>query len=377
MRIALHKPFWDVKEFKALQHVLVEKKTGRMGEARNKLIGLAKETLKIDHVVPVSSCTAALEVALQSIPIQAGDEVICPSFTFVSTANAIIRQQAKPIFIDIERKTLNINAHLIEKAITPKTKAIIVVHYAGLACHMKKILSIAKQYRLWVVEDAAHAFGSTYGHHYLGTLGDIGCFSFNETKNLVSDKGGLVISKHKKIIDKAEIIVENGTNKMAFLRNEVKGYEWIESGSNYVLPDILASLALEQVKKMPLIIKKRKWVAQKLHEGLIPMHSKLELPNLIDRQGSNWHIFPILVDASKRDAILSYLRKKGIEAAFHYIPLHLSTFAKKYLNYKSGDFPVTERVAQSLIRLPIYPQMTLTEIQWITRHVKKAAQQFL
>lgn len=373
MEIALHKPFWNKRELNALHKVILRKSHGMMGEARRDLSILSQNVLQVAYSRPVSSCTAALEVALQSLNIKKNDEVICPAFTFVSTACAIARQGATPVFIDIDRHSFNLNPDLLENKITHRTKAIIVIHYAGRAADIKSILKIAKKHKLYVIEDAAHAFGSKINGQPLGTFGHYGCFSFNETKNLTSDKGGLLVSNDEKLIKKSEIIIDYGTNKMAFLRNEAPKYEWVEIGSNYVLPDILATLAIEQIKKLPAILKRRNLIAKKLYEKISEINSnKIELPFFSNTQETNWHIFPILVPNEKRDFIISYLRKKGIQAAFHYTPLHLSTFAKKHLKYKKGDFPITEYVANSLVRLPIYPQMSPKEMNWISRQLNLA-----
>lgn len=330
-----------------------------------------EEFANCKHALFTSSCSAAIELALMSCDIMPGDEVICPSFTFVSTANAVIQQGAKPVFVEINEDTLNIDPDLIEKAITKKTKAIITVHYAGHACEMKKINELASCYKLKIVEDAAQAIGSYYNGRHLGTIGDVGCISFHGSKNLVCGEGGALLTNNNRIAKKAEIIREKGTNRSAFLRGEVDKYTWISKGSSYVQSDILAAIVREQLKKVNVINRMRAKNAQYLTDQLASLGKVIKLPKVIEGAQTNWHIYAIRVEPKFRDWMIDALMAEGIQATFHFIPLHSSPYARKHLGYKSGDLPITEKVSKSIIRLPLYPQLKQEDLNDIAIAVKK------
>lgn|SRR3990167_10976629 len=368
-KIPLHKPFWGKEEENAA--ILAMRSGTGVGDLdfSEKLSQEIKKRFNVEFALPTSSGTAALELACDCL-LRQGDEVILPSFTFSSCANAIMLAGAKPIFCDIDIKTYNIDPAEIEKKITKKTKAIMVVHYAGLACDMDKIMKIAKRHKLFVIEDAAHALGAKYKGKMLGTIGDIGCYSFHGTKNAASGEGGLFVTNNKRVNSLAEIIREKGTNRSAFMRGERKKYTWVHVGKSMILSDILSAIAFEQIKKLDLITQLRRKNARYLLDKLKKLKSEIVLPIEPSFAYSNWHIFGIRVPKQVRPDVIRGLRASGIEASFHYLPLHSSVMGKK-LGYLSGDLPVTEEVASTLIRLPMYPTLKKKDMDFIIKVLGK------
>src|SRR3990167_7092358 len=367
--IPLHKTFWGKEEEKAAVQA-IRQGTGIGDLAFSEV--LEKEISKkldVSYVLPTGSGTAALELAC-ALLLKRGQEVIVPSFTFSSCANAILLAGAKPVFCDIDINTYNIDPAEIEKKITKKTKAIMVVHYAGMTCAIDKILEIANENKLYVIEDAAHALGATFNGKNLGTIGDIGCFSFHGTKNAASGEGGVFVTKDKKIFKNAEIIREKGTNRSSFMRGERKKYSWVKVGRSLILSDILSAIALEQIKKLEQITQLRKKNAEYFLKKLRKLSSKIILPVVSEGTDPNWHIVAIRVPRMMRDRIIKGLREFGIESAFHYLPLHTSQMGKK-LGYKKGDLPVTEEVASTLIRLPMYPRLKKSEMDYMVAALEK------
>ena len=367
--IPLHKPFWGKEEENA---AITAMRSGTgIGdlEFSEKLANEIKKITSSKYVLPTGSGTAALELSCSCI-IKPGDEVILPSFTFSSSANAIILAGGKPVFADIEIATYNIDPKSISKLVSKKTKAIMVVHYAGMACNMDIILKIAKKNSLHIIEDAAHAVGAKYKGKHLGTVGDIGCYSFHGTKNIASGEGGAFLTDNIKLHNKAEIIREKGTNRSSFMRGERNMYSWVDKGSSLILSDILAAIALEQIKKIEQITKLRNDVANYYLKKLQPLKKKIILPQISPDTQPNWHIFAIRVPAPKRDWLIKSLKGYGIHSAFHFLPLHTSIMGEK-LGYKKGDLPITEEVSDTLIRLPIYPNLKKVEIDYIVEALEK------
>lgn len=367
--IPLHKTFWGKEEEKAAITAL------RSGTGVGDLAfseALAKEIstkLDIPYVLPTGSGTAALELAC-ALLLKRGHEVILPSFTFTSCANAILLMGAKSVFADIDINTYNLDPADVEKRITRRTKAIMVVHYAGMACDMDKIMQIANENNLYVIEDAAHALGASYGGKSLGTIGDVGCFSFHGTKNAASGEGGAFVTNDKQIFKTAEIIREKGTNRSSFMRGERKKYSWVKVGRSLILSDILSAIALEQIKKLDKITSLRRKNAEYLLKKLRRLSSKIILPKVSEGTNPNWHIFAIRVPRLARDKVIKGLREFGIESAFHYLPLHASQMGKK-LEYKKGDLPVAEEVASTLIRLPMHPRLKKSEMDYMVEALEK------
>ena len=314
-----------------------------------------KKNIKCKETFLVHSCTAALEMSALLLNIKKGDEIIMPSYTFVSTANAFVMHGARPVFIDIDPATCNINPSQIEQAITKKTKAIVVVHYAGISCDMDPIVKIAKKYKLYIIEDAAQAILSSYKGRPLGSIGDLATISFHETKNVHCGEGGALIINNSKFIKRAKIIRDKGTNRDLFNQNMVKKYTWVDYGSSYGLSEINAAFLYEQLKQAKKITRKR-LVIFKLYHKLL---EKLEIKKLITRPTiptyatANGHMYYILVKNNKRDKLIKYLQQKKIQTVFHYIPLHSSPFGKLKATTKS-TMRNTNMISNNLLRLPMH-----------------------
>ena len=325
----------------------------------------------INNLLLTTSCTHSLELAALLSELKEGDEVLVPSYTFVSTADAILLRGAKPVFVDIDERTFNMDVNSIEEKITPKTKAIFPVHYAGVACDMDEIMKIAKKYNLIVVEDAAQGVLAYYKDRPLGTIGDYGCFSFHETKNYVMGEGGAIIVKdNDKFLD-AEIIREKGTNRSQFVRGVVDKYTWHKVGSSYLPSDILAAMLYGQLERSDEIMKKRMNIWNKYNESfkLLEKKGKLIRPYIPNYAKHNAHMYYIILpNEETRNTLMENLKERGISAVFHYIPLHTSPMGIK-LGYKKGDLPVTEEYAGRLLRLPLYADMTEDETEYVCKTI--------
>jgi dTDP-4-amino-4,6-dideoxygalactose transaminase len=302
------------------------------------------------------SCTAALEMAAILCDLQPGDEVIMPSFTFVSTANAVVLRGAVPVFVDIELDTLNMDAAQVAEAVTPRTKAIFVVHYAGFPADMDALNKIARANCLWVVEDAAQALGSSYKGRSAGSLGDLAAFSFHETKNIISGEGGALCVNAAELVQRAEIIREKGTNRSEFSRGTVDKYTWVDIGSSFLPGELIAAFLCGQLEQEANIRKRRIGLFEKYRAGLIDLAQEGHC--LLTREPphttGNGHMFYLLLpDRTARDALIEFLKERGIVAPFHYIPLHSAPAGKKY-GRAHGALPNTQKVSDTLIRLPMY-----------------------
>jgi dTDP-4-amino-4,6-dideoxygalactose transaminase len=304
------------------------------------------------------SCTAALEMSAILANIQPGDEVIMPSYTFVSTANAFVLRGAVPVFVDIRFDTLNINEKLIEKEITKKTKAIVVVHYAGVACEMDYIMGLAKSYGLLVIEDAAQACMSSYKGRMLGTIGHIGCFSFHETKNIISGEGGAILINCENLLDRAEIIREKGTNRKKFIQGLTDKYTWTDIGSSYLPGEIVAAFLWAQMQEAAFITQKRKDIWNYYKQNLEVLNPNFISGNILPECSHNAHMF-YLINKSERSraTILKILKDREINCVFHYVPLHTSPFGKR-VSKREYFLPITDYVSANLIRLPMWVGLT-------------------
>jgi dTDP-4-amino-4,6-dideoxygalactose transaminase len=302
------------------------------------------------------SCTAALEMAAILANIQPGDEVILPSYTFVSTANAFVIRGAVPVFVDIRPDTLNIDESLIETAITHRTKAIIPVHYAGVACEMDTIMDIAKQHDLLVIEDAAQGIMSTYKGKALGTIGHLGAYSFHETKNIISGEGGALLINDERFVERAEIIREKGTNRSLFFRGQVDKYTWVDVGSSYLPGEVIAAFLWAQMEEAEDITRRRLAIWDKYHAALalLEQSGKLRRPVISDNCQHNAHMYYVLLESlEKRTEMIAQLKSKGINAVFHYVPLHSSPAGKNY-GRAIGDMKNTNDLSDRLLRLPLW-----------------------
>ena len=306
------------------------------------------------------SCTAALEMAAMLLDIKEGDEVIMPSYTFVSTANAYVLMGARPVFVDICKDTMNIDEKCIEKAITSRTKAIVVVHYAGVGCNMDEIMRISNSYNIPVIEDAAQALLATYSDKYLGTFGAIGCFSFHETKNFTMGEGGAIILNDDRLIEKAEIVREKGTNRISFNRGTIDKYYWVDKGSSYLPSDINAAYLYAQLEMSDDILSDRKRTWQKYHDGLLELvkDEKIEIAKIPPNCDHNGHIFFLKCkNEQQRTDFIKFMDENGIKCVFHYVPLHSSPAGRKYGVFYGEDVNTTKE-SLKLVRLPLYYGMS-------------------
>lgn len=319
-----------------------------------------------------TSCTHALEMSALLSDIQEEDEIIMPSYTFVSTANAFVMRGAKIVFVDIRPDTMNINEKLIEDAITKNTRAIVPVHYAGVACEMDKILEIASQYNLLVIEDAAQGVMSTYKGQALGTIGDFGCFSFHETKNYSMGEGGAILIRDEKYIERAEIIREKGTDRSKFFRGQVDKYTWVDSGSSYLPSELNAAYLYAQLESADIINSDRLRTWKLYNENLEVLEKQgfIERPYIPSECVHNAHMYYIKVkDIDQRTDLISYLKDQGILSVFHYVPLHSSPAGTKFGRFH-GDDIYTTKESERLLRLPLYYKIKESEVEYICEKVK-------
>jgi dTDP-4-amino-4,6-dideoxygalactose transaminase len=372
-RIPFNKPFLVGKELYYIAQSVLSGKIAGDGIFTRKCQALMEETFLAAKICLTHSCTAALEMAAILTGVGPGEEVIMPSFTFVSTANAFFARGAKIAFVDIHKDTLNIDVTRIEEAVTDNTKVIVPVHYAGIGCEMDTIMDIARKHSLLVVEDAAQGVNAKYKGQYLGTIGDIGTYSFHETKNYISGEGGAIVLNNQKFFERAEIIREKGTDRSRFFRGEVDKYTWVDIGSSFLPSDILAAFLYAQLENMEQINKRRSVLFDYYYKALIPLvnDGKLRLPYVSSECESNSHLFYIILnDENTRDSLMEYLKSKGISAVFHYYPLHLSQIGRS-MGYSDGQFPVTESMSSRLLRLPFYYEVTDEELDEVVTRINQ------
>lgn len=370
-RIPFNKPFIVGNELDNIAQCLVAGHTGGDGRFTKQCQRLLEEKFEAGRVLLTTSCTSALEIAALLCDLEPGDEVILPSYTFVSTANAFFLRGARPVFVDIRPDTLNIDETLLEAAVTQRTKAIVPVHYAGVGCEMDSIGSFARKHGLYVIEDAAQGVNATYKGAYLGTLGDIGTYSFHETKNFICGEGGALVTGKSDFAERAEIIREKGTNRSQFVRGQVDKYTWVSKGSSYVPADILAAFLYAQLENMAKITARRKSIYDTYQAALQPLADRglLSLPTIPGECGPNYHMFyVILKDLATRTALIEHLRGQGILAVFHYVPLHTSPIGIG-MGYKRGMLPVTESLSERLVRLPFYCDLEEADIATVVDEI--------
>jgi dTDP-4-amino-4,6-dideoxygalactose transaminase len=332
---------------------------------------LMEDRFSARRVLLTTSCTAALELAAMLCDLRPGDEVILPSFTFVSTANAVVLRGARPVFVDIRPDTLNIDERLIEAAITPRTRAIFPIHYAGVGCEMDDIMAIARRHNLLVVEDAAQGVFAKYKGQWLGTIGHMGCYSFHETKNFSCGEGGALIINDPTFEKRAEILREKGTNRSQFMRGQVDKYTWVDVGSSYVPSDMLAAFLLGQLENMEKITMRRREICLRYASLLAPLveDGLIRIPLIPEHCAPNYHMFYVLAaNLEERTALIAQLRQAGVLAVFHYVPLHSSPFAKS-LGVPQSDLPVTDDTSGRLLRLPMYYDLTDRDVTEVANAV--------
>lgn len=363
MKLPFNRPYTGAKEEEVLIEALRSKHLRGKGSYTKRVQQQMERWLNINHVLLTTSCTHALEMAMMTLNIGAGDEVIMPSFNFVSSANAVVLRGGTPVFADIKPGTMNIDPADIVRKITPRTKAIVPVHYAGVGCDMNAIIKIASGHDLYVIEDAAQAVDAHYKGKPLGTIGHIGCFSFHDTKNITCGEGGAFVTNDDEIAAKAEIIREKGTNRAAFMRGEIDKYTWVNEGSSYIPSDLLAALLEVQLAKKDEIKSKRKKRWERYRKALRPCAEagKIQLPEVPETCSSNYHIFHFFAKTTEeQQQLLDEFKKANIPAAFHYVPLHSAPFNQNLANIPQA-LTVTEDYANRLIRLPLYPDLDLTK----------------
>ncbi|HCM82333.1 MAG: TDP-4-keto-6-deoxy-D-glucose transaminase [Microgenomates group bacterium GW2011_GWC1_43_11] len=402
MHIPFTKPYWGDEEIELVIQSI--KTTSGIGDGPSTKILIQKLQLLLDapYILPVTSCTHGLELILASLQLGKPDEVIVPSFTMSSTANAVILSGALPVFADIEPDRYTIDPEDVKRCITPYTKAIILVHYAGMPCLMEELLAIAKQYHLFVIEDAAHAIGATYKGKALGTFGVAGAFSFHGTKNICCGEGGVVVTKNKKLSDVMEIYRANGTNRREFLKGMIDRYTWVGKGTSFFLSDILASILVAQVEKIPVINARRMQIARTYTQAFEDYGDVVALSAVPSYAQPNWHIYGIRFKKEVHAALfIKEMHKKEIGVSTHYVPLHDSpmgiqlrklriscyreTADSAYFRepsplevaFFSRRLPVTESAARTLVRLPIYPGLTDQELHYIIEEATKILRSFV
>jgi dTDP-4-amino-4,6-dideoxygalactose transaminase len=370
--IPFNKPCYTGNEDKYVLQAMRSSHISGDGPFSKKCQTWFEQKLRCKRALLTPSCTHALEMAAMLIDIKPGDEVIMPSYTFVSTANAFVLRGAKVVFVDIRPDTMNIDEKKIEAAITEKTKAIVVVHYAGVSCEMDTIMAIAKKYNLFVIEDAAQGMMSSYKGRPLGTIGHIGAYSFHETKNYTSaGEGGLLIINDERFVDRAEIIREKGTNRSLFFRGMVDKYTWVDIGSSYLMNDVSAAYLWGQIEKAEEINENRmtSWEFYYNSLKILEEEGLIELPVVPAECVHNAHMFYIKVkDLETRNGLISFLKENGILAVFHYIPLHLSPAGKRFGRFVGSDIYTTKE-SERLLRLPMYYGLKKEEISQVIKGI--------
>ena len=357
--IGFNKPYLTGKESTYILDAVSRRHLSGNGYFTNRCHKYFEEKFQFKKCLLTTSCTDALEMCAILLNIVPGDEVIMPSYTFVSTANAFVLRGATIVFADSQKAHPNINEQSIEDLITSKTKAIVVVHYAGVACDMDVILAVAKKYNLFVVEDAAQAIDSYYKGRPLGSLGHLAAFSFHETKNIISGEGGMLVINEKQFENRADIIWEKGTNRKAFSNGEVDKYGWVDIGSSFLPSEIIAAFLLAQLESMESIqlARKRIWNAYYQELKKLEASGKVRLPVLPGYATNNAHMFYIVcANGETRDGLIEHLRKNQIHAVFHYLSLHKSAYFKD--KHENRALPMSDRYSECLVRLPFYNDLT-------------------
>lgn len=371
IRIPFNRPSIGELEIEYVKAALASGRVAGDGPYTQRCARLLEGRFGTPRALLTTSCTAALEMAAMLGGLRPGDEVILPSYTFVSTANAIVLRGATPVFVDVREDTLNLDERLVEAAVTPRTRAIWPVHYAGVACEMDEIMAIARRHGILVVEDAAQGVNASYRGRWLGTIGDLACYSFHETKNFACGEGGALVVNAEGMVARAEILREKGTNRSQFLRGQVDKYTWVDVGSSYVLSDVLAAMLLGQLERMEEITARRGAICGLYDRLLAPLAERglLRLPVVPSHCTSNHHLYYVLTAGlEERTSLIEHLKHAGILATFHYVPLHTSPFGRS-LGGRDGQLPETERASARLVRLPLYFDMTDDDVREVAREV--------
>jgi dTDP-4-amino-4,6-dideoxygalactose transaminase len=372
MRIPFNRPYFTGNEINTMIKAAMAGQISGNGLYTRKCHRLIEKRYGFRKVLLTTSCTDALEMAALLSGIGPGDEVIVPSFTFVSTANAFVLRGAKIVFADSNSLNPNIDTDLIEGLITKHTRVIALVHYAGIACDMDRIMAIAEKHNLLVIEDAAHSIDSYYKGKPLGGIGHFGTFSFHETKNIIAGEGGALVINDARLTTRADIVWEKGTNRVAFKRGDVDKYEWVDVGSSYLPSELVAAILHAQLKEIDKIQKRRKEIWLEYDRLLKPLESagNIRLPYLPDYATVNGHIYYLLAENLKtRDKLLNHLNKKGIQAIFHYLPLHLSPYYRD--KHDGRELPNAVGYADRLIRLPFFFELEQKQMEAVAATIRR------
>jgi dTDP-4-amino-4,6-dideoxygalactose transaminase len=372
-RIPFNKPFIAGAELYHIARAVTLGNISGDGYFTERCCQLLEQRFNIQKILMTPSCTASLEMAAQLCELGPGDEVIMPSFTFVSTANAVVRLGAKPVFVDVRPDTLNLDETKIEAALTPRTKSIWPVHYAGVGCDMDAIMEIAKAHDLWVVEDAAQGVDSYYKGRALGSIGHLGCYSFHETKNVICGEGGALCINDPRFVERAEIIRDKGTNRKQFFRGQVDKYTWVDAGSSYVPSEIASAFLYGQLEHLDKITSRRGEVFARYTELLSELSAAhgVGLPFVPEECSSNYHLYYLLLEsADVRNELMSHLQAANIAAVFHYVPLHTAPLARK-LGFDDRRLPVTEDIAGRLLRLPMFFDLTVGDQRRVADEIER------
>jgi dTDP-4-amino-4,6-dideoxygalactose transaminase len=371
-KIAFNQPFFSGKESQYLQEVIQSGRTSGNGRYTALCQDFFQKKYGFHKCFMTTSCTDAIEMSTLLMEIKEGDEIIVPSYTFVSTANPFMLRGASIVFCDSNLYNPNIDADLIEELITPKTKAIAIVHYAGIACDMEKILSIVKKHNLFLLEDAAQAVDSFHGQTPLGSFGHFSAFSFHETKNISSGEGGMLVIKDPDFIKRAEVIWDKGTNRSAFFRGDVQKYNWVNLGSSFLPSELTTSFLYAQLECLTAIQSKRKMLWQSYFDSLqsLEKEGKAKLPVLPGYATNNAQIFYLVLNsAEERDNLMNYLKKHHIQATFHYQSLHKSPFYSS-LSPQKRELPNADKYSEQLIRLPLHFHLETEDLLYVTETIK-------
>lgn len=376
MKIPSNRPFLTGRELSYVAGVLDSGEVFSDGRYTRECSRLLENRFDIHKVLMTPSCTAALEIAAALCDLEPGDEVILPSFTFVSTANAFVRLGARPVFVEIRPDTLNLDESSIEEAITSRTRAIFPVHYAGVGCEMDRIMGLAREHGLMVIEDAAQGVDAFHKGRALGSIGHLGAYSFHHTKNYSCGEGGALCVNSPALAERAEIIRDKGTDRGKFLRGEVDRYTWVDVGSSHIPSEMACAFLYAQLEAMGQITERRRGVCELYDHHLMPLARRglLRLPHTPEGCRTNGHIYYVtLPDEETRDSLLAYLNANGVAAVSHYVPLHTSPMGLGF-GYRRGDLPVTEEMSGRILRLPVYPGLTEMEQAYVVRQLSKFLQ---
>jgi dTDP-4-amino-4,6-dideoxygalactose transaminase len=371
LHIPFNRPFFSGREFEFIQEAIASWQLSGDGTFTKKCHELLERELGIQKALLTTSCTHALEMAALLLEIEPGDEIILPSFTFVSTVNAFVLRGARPVFIDIRPDTLNLDETQLERLITRRTRAILVVHYAGVACEMEPILQLAEKHRIAVVEDNAHGLFGKYKGRHLGTFGCLATQSFHETKNFTCGEGGALLINDPQYVERAEIIREKGTDRSRFFRGQVDKYTWVDVGSSYLPSDILAAFLYAQMEARDCIQARRRRIWTHYDKSLKEWaeSSGVKVPAVPEHCEHPYHMYYLVLPSlEKRQAFISYLNEHEINSVFHYQPLHLSRMGRLF-GGKDGDCPITETVSDRLVRLPFYNDLTEEDQSRVTNRI--------